>query len=1007
MKILSVLIKNRRFFIAQLFTVSLLLAVNSCQRPDEFPAGRQIMTGAEQKNAKGDKFTDENGSDVLFSGGKLQTDVVAHKGTHSVFTTPKKAFAFSYSIKNAGPDWYFRLSVWRKSKDGKGVVVASAKDPKNLYLATAVPVETLDNGWEKLELEVYTPPTFYRDELTLYVWNNGTDTIYFDDLTIERLPKKIYPQYKEQPLSIVLDSSKYLKILKKRKQAFEAGILQTSDDDWVKAIVFGDSNMMQAKIRLKGDWLDHLRGDKWSFRIKMRKDYAWNRLRVFSVQTPLARGFLNEWVSHKFFDAEDILTTRYGFIPLMLNNEPKGLYAWEEHFVKQLLESRDRREGPIVKFSEDAFWQIQKYAIWLGEEWPQMPYYQTAVIKPFKQSKTVESPGLYRQFLNAQKLAWQYKNHLMPPEKIFDIDKLAKYYAMLELTQGRHGMAWHNQRFYFNPVICKLEPIAFDGFADYTKLKPGIENNFAYIALNSGDTLKENNFLNYDLFTDSVFTNRYLHYVKKYSDPEFIDRNMKAIMPELLVNDSLLKLEFPQYEFDKARYREVAADIRSYLPELEKMIRDKQTGRAKLYSRKYHYSDSAVFENTPAFFVNAYLEKTLDDSAMIRIDNYFPGEIILLGTGYNSKYVTSYQYPEPKLKAYAGDAVHSTTIVTDTGSRYLFFMVPGGIESFVTEVLPWPHPAGLTPQQQLVKNARLDNYTSFLKVEGNNLIVPAGNHRVSIPVIIPKGYILKFEAGAQLDLTDSALFISYSPVEMNGTAKDKVVITSSDFTAGGFTILQADKRSQVTHTVFENLNTLDIGGWTLTGAVTFYESDVDMQHVLFYRNQCEDALNTIRSVFNLEDVRFDRIYGDAFDSDFCKGTVNHCRFTAIGNDAIDYSGSYVHITNTEIDGAEDKGVSGGEDSHLTLENVTVYRSNIGLASKDLSTVDVKNSAIIDCNYGIVLLQKKPEYGPAKMTLSNTKIEHAKTMYLIEKGSEVVIDGEIRKGDRKDVAKIFY
>ncbi|HHL58001.1 MAG TPA: hypothetical protein ENJ14_03585, partial [Bacteroidetes bacterium] len=182
---------------------------------------------------------------------------------------------------------------------------------------------------------------------------------------------------------------------------------------------------------------------------------------------------------------------------------------------------------------------------------------------------------------------------------------------------------------------------------------------------------------------------------------------------------------------------------------------------------------------------------------------------------------------------------------------------------------------------------------------------------------------------------------------------------------------------------------------------------VDMQHVLFYRNQCEDALNTIRSVFNLEDVRFDRIYGDAFDSDFCNGTVDHCRFTAIGNDAIDYSGSYVHITNTEIDGAEDKGVSGGEDSHLTLENVTVYRSNIGLASKDLSTVDVKNSAIIDCNYGIVLLQKKPEYGPAKMTLSNTKIEHAKTMYLIEKGSEVVIDGEIRKGDRKDVAKIFY
>ena len=1000
---------NKRFLVPQLFLLSILLVTFSCRRPDEFPAGRKVVTGAEQRDNKGDKFIDENGSDVLFTGGRLQTDITAHTGKYSACTTPKKAFAFSYRINHAGPDWYFKVSVWRKSGDEhKGVLVAAAKESKVLYMATAVPVERTTDGWEKLEMEVYTPPTFFRDELTFYVWNNSNDTIYFDDFTIERLPKKIYPDYKEEPLSVVLDTSKYLKILEKRKEAFKAGILQTSGDDWVKAIVFGNGEMMKAKIRLKGDWLDHLRGDKWSFRIKLRKNYAWNHLRVFSVQTPLARGFLNEWLSHKFYESDDILTTRYGFVPFILNNEPKGLYAWEEHFVKQLIESRDRREGPIIKFSEDAFWQIQKYSIWLGEEWPEMPYFQVAVAVPFKQSKTIENPTLYKEFLNGQILANQYKNHLMPPADIFDIDKLAKYYAMLELTQGRHGMAWHNQRFYFNPVLCKLEPIAYDGFADYTKLKPGIENNYAYIALNSGDTLKIHEYLNYDLFTDSVFISKYLKFLKKYSDPEFIDKNMAVFRPEMLRYDSLLKLEFPQYDFDTARYTEVAADIRSYLPGLEQMIKEKQSDKNfRLYSRHYLFTDSTIFENTPAYFVNAFLEKTKDDSVAISVYNYFPGDIIILGTGQNDKYVTSYQLPEPELKAYRGDEVSHTTIETDTGSVYLFFMVRGHMDSFVTEIHPWPHPHGLTPQQQLLKNARLDDYASFMKVNGKELIIPAGEYKINIPVVIPEGYTLRFEPGARLDLTDSALFLSYSPVEMNGKENEKIVITSSDFTAQGFTVLQADKQSKIEYTVFENLNTLDRGGWTLTGAVTFYESDVDMDHVLFYRNQCEDALNTVRSEFRLQNTTFDHTFGDAFDSDFSKGTVDHCRFVNIGNDAIDYSGSYVRITNTEIDGAEDKGVSGGEDSHLKLVNLVVRNSNIGLASKDLSTLDVKDSKVIDCNYGIVLLQKKPEYGPAKMTLDNTLIEHAKTPYLIEVGSEVVVDGKLKKGDRKNVAGIFY
>ena len=71
-----------------------------------------------------------------------------------------------------------------------------------------------------------------------------------------------------------------------------------------------------------------------------------------------------------------------------------------------------------------------------------------------------------------------------------------------------------------------------------------------------------------------------------------------------------------------------------------------------------------------------------------------------------------------------------------------------------------------------------------------------------------------------------------------------------------------------------------------------------------------------------------------------------------------FRGARFKLKDTEITEAGDKGISGGENSQLTVENTHIARSNIGLASKDLSTVKVSNSTVIDCYYGIVLLQKK-------------------------------------------------
>ena len=1001
--IMKFLINIRFTYMALAFIVF----ATSCRNNIRLKEGLIISCNAEKRTDDGRFFTG-NKPDYLFSGGKQQTDKEAHSGNFSVLTSNKHRFALDHKIKGVGPDMHFKMSVWRKSKNNSGVLVVADKTAKRLYEASGRVVEKGKDGWEKLEDDFFTPPNFSNEDIKVYCWSKDGDSVYFDDIKIEHIQKK-YPVYKEEPLALVFDTTRFRKFLNKRIEAFNNGVLQTGDNDWVKGMLFGEGKVMKAKMRLKGDWLDHLTGDKWSFRIKMRKDFAWKRLRVFSIQTPKARYFLNEWYAHKLYRSKDILTTRYGFVPVYIDNKPKGLYAWEEHFVKQLIESRKRREGPILKLSEEAFWQVQRVAK-EKNKWLDMPVYDASVIEPFSEGKTMKSPGLHNQFLIAQKLVQQYKFARAKPADIFDLTKLAKYYAMLDITHARHGMAWHNQRLYYNPVICKLEPIAYDGYTEKGIIDLSINDNMAYKLMEAKENSIDAGYFNYYfLFEDTTFVNLYLSYLEDFSNTQYVDSISRALKAPAVFYDSLIRMEFPGVRFDMDFLSKSTEEIRNYLPELKAYLQQKiYNNDLKVKSGRKQHPDTCQELNTPQFFVTAYLEGSSGDSMQTGVHNYYGSNIVLVGTGPKKNRIWNYFQTKDTIAAniMSEDGVVKTVRV-ETGAAFLFFKVAGFDELFSVELRPWPYPKGITPQQELMKTVDLTHNEIIDSVSGNNMFIKKGLTTIDKPLFIPEGYQVHFMPGTKIDLVKQAMFISYSPVFMQGTQKDPIVIYSSDKTGNGFTVLQADGRSVVDNVRFDSLNTLSYKGWVLTGAVTFYESDVDVSNTGFNNNQCEDALNIVRSDFLLKNSSFDHIWGDAFDSDFSTGLVDNVLFTNIGNDAIDFSTGKIDIVNTTVNGAQDKGVSGGEDSHLTIRNTTIINANIGLASKDLSSLEVFNSKVENCKYGIVLLQKKPEYGPATINLQKTAITGTQTKMLIEKGSKVIYNHQVIMGNKKKVAEMFY
>ena len=89
-------------------------------------------------------------------------------------------------------------------------------------------------------------------------------------------------------------------------------------------------------------------------------------------------------------------------------------------------------------------------------------------------------------------------------------------------------------------------------------------------------------------------------------------------------------------------------------------------------------------------------------------------------------------------------------------------------------------------------------------------------------------------------------------------------------------------------------------GLILTGGVSFYESNVNIDSARFLNNKSEDALNIIRSNFIVKNTIFDGIFSDTIDLDFSDGFIQNVSFINIGNDGIDLSGSDATIKNATL-----------------------------------------------------------------------------------------------------------
>jgi hypothetical protein len=923
------------------------------------------------------------GSDgLLLTGGAYRTDEEAHSGNYSIKLGGEDKYAFQVKFKDIEKDMFIRATIWKK---GEGGNLAFTSDKNLGFKHYSKLVNTSDSsGWKQLILESFVPANYKGEEIKLFAMNNSEERVYFDDLEVKVFREKPYPEYNDiANIELLIDEDILEEIDQNREKSFWKGVITKKTKKKFPAVFSYDGKRMEAELRIKGDWLDHIQGNKLSYRIKLLEGNFMG-MREFSIQQPGARGFMHEYVIHKLFLEEDILTTQYGFVPVKINGKNRGIYAYEEHFAKHLVESRDRREGPIVKFDESALWKINRENLYRKDSLVSGPVVESAVITPFKDGKTTRNPVLKGNFIIAQNLLNQYRLDSAPISALFKVDELAKFYALINLGRTWHSTRWHNERYYYDPLSSKMEIIAYDCYtaSELDELEVILTPQTIELTPN----FDYDRYLSYSPFNDAHFADEYSKVMNYYLTENRIQEILEKYKVEIEENTELIKREYSYYSYDPGFFQDGIDQVKPIWNDLEAKIKS-QTLKSHLEIPEYNYKHVAPIEgmNLEAFARTPY---ALD------VKNYHSEKLYLIA--YSSKDLPEQgivELEEPvEFPAYVDlNKLSSRTIKTAFTPTKIYFKTT--LEDSITydvDAYNWPMPGVDSPRQELLRLA-IQKSTPFCTVTDSTVIFKKGNFTFASPIIIPEGKKVIFKEGVNLDFIDGAFFMSFSPIYIKGKEASPIRILSSDGSARGFTIIDAHERSSLENVQFIGFNTLSYKGWNLTGAVSFYQSDVDINNAQFLENHCEDALNIVRSNFLMQNSKIEDAYADGFDADFVSGRVENCSFSRIGNDGLDFSGSRIKISNVTIDGVGDKGVSGGESSTLSLSDLVVVNANIGVASKDRSNVKVNTISISDTYCAFAVYQKKSEYEPAKMEVENVKLENIGRENLLGLESILIID----------------
>lgn len=764
------------------------------------------------------------------------------------------------------------------------------------------------------------------------------------------------------------------------QKAVDEYSLKFVDNPYYKARILYNEKYIPIRIRLKGATADeHLNTKKKSFRVKVLGENNILGMTEFSLMDPERRNYLYEWIIRKIFYNEGLITKKYEFIQLRVNEENLGLYVIDEKASKLAVERNLNREGVLVRFNDDAFWfdKIAYKVLGNNQSDTWQDYYYSSPIEALNQKKIDTNPTLLEQFKIARDKLEKFRSNKVLASQVFNIDKMAKFYAIASLLGGQHGALIFNMDFYYNPITSLLEPIPDDSYS---------EAHFFLGRVKTHDYKYWHDDFSRQLFNDEKFFKLYINNIERLSNPSYFKSFLKNHTEEIKNLEGVFNFFYPGF------------------PNIEKLINGEI--EALVNNIKEAHDPHLLIRVLPKNIENSIV--TLDISLA---HNNFPIEI--LGLELDGKIVADSKkniirpertlFAKPKLYEelilYTKLGFPEKNNIKDDTKFYLVHRILGSNKTKKTELKLSKNYLADNKLDKEFSTNKLYQYDYIIIDEKNIINFKDQDVRIKNDLLIPKGYTLSVRPGTNITLLNGSSIISYSNIELDGNQDSPIVIKSSSIKNtsnnnnslmhGGIYILNSKKKSRINYAEFNNLGNNYNGYNQFTGSITFYNTNVTILNSKFVNNNSEDNLNIIKSNFNIGNSFFENSLSDAIDIDFSNGKIINTKIANSLNDGLDFSGSHVNLKKIFISKSGDKGISIGEKSFIDGEDITINNSNIGIATKDSSNAEILRAIVENNEIGVAAYNKKKEFSGGKIHLIKSLVQNNKENFINEENSDII------------------
>jgi len=757
-----------------------------------------------------------------------------------------------------------------------------------------------------------------------------------------------------QNLKIDLKFKEFEKLRNDRTYALSKGKIQSKNLSWAKAKVSTKNKEVESKIRLKGDFLDHIATEKWSLRIKLKKDNLFG-MKIFSLQGAYTRDFQTEPLIHFVMEKKGILAPRNFLSKVSINGNNINTMYVEEHFDEAMIEYGNRPYGPLLKYDEltgkHAFFDEKLF-------WTEDYNLKLAMLNfedTFKREKI--------NFKNLNSDIW------------------AKYLAVSFVFKCFHGNLNSNLRYYFHPITKKFEPISFDngcgqslparhlGFLplDYDIVHKMLFNkkfrqkvieelvwwkNHPEANLLLNEISEKEASLRRSLISDAPFISKY------YVTIDHLDEVIKWL-------NAYSRSENADFA-EKITLTSEQAEVLPYV--------SNQNGVFILNFNKFDESRFSVQEISISNgdFITALDLKDLNESK--NLNEILKKEVfsdVKLNISYIDKITGTYNKATPRY-SYMGN------------------------------------------QKDIFPTLDIDKIKNYFKLDipAREIILEKGKQiKLDHSLTMPKGFKLIFEEGSSIYFSKGAGLIVNGELSIKGSDKYPVTlngINNEQESWSGVLVLAKDEHVNINYLRMQGGSGI-FGKLRYRGAFTIHGATLKISNSSFSSNQSEDALNLVQVKGELNNIQIFDTPSDGLDIDYGDLIINKIELVNIGKntgaDAIDMSKSFVEINDSVIRNVTDKGVSIGEGSICKINEINISNALVGIASKDSSKAYVNFAQMSNIQLSSAMTyRKKSHYNGGYLNISD--IETNNEGYISQENSVLQIGEVIIKTKKINIDKLY-